>query len=108
MTTCWKLQYKKKITQEMIEAVKGKGANKKKRIKAAIIDIMSQGDTLTTEEVHDALQGYMIHQIPVESSVGTLLRSLTQVESLGRIRVPSKEEGRTTKPIQTWSLKSLE
>jgi len=92
----------------MCDAVKGKGANKKRRIKAAIIDIMSCGDTFTTEEVHNALEGYMIHQIPVESSVGTLLRSLTQVESLGRIRVPSKEEGRSTKPIQTWSLISLQ
>jgi hypothetical protein len=54
----------------------------------------------------------MIHNVPVESTVGTLLRSVPQIESLGRIRTKSIHDpaGLTssTKPVQTWALRSLE
>jgi len=109
MTTSWKLKSKKAITNEMKSLVTGKGAKKKTRIKACLIDILSAGDALTTEEIHFRLEGYMIHNIPVESTVGTILRATPQIESLGRIRTKSRyEDGRSTKPVQTWALRSLE
>jgi hypothetical protein len=112
MTTSWKLKTKKAITKSMTDLVQGKGASKKRRIKACLIDILSDGDMLTTEEIHFRLDNYMIHNVPVESTVGTLLRSVPQIESLGRIRTKSIHDpaGLTssTKPVQTWALRSLE
>lgn len=102
----WKLDTKKAVTMKMQSLVTGKGAKKNRRLKACLIDILSDGDMFTTEELHARLSNYMIHNVPVESTVGTICRSTPQIESLGRIRVKGQFD-QTTKPVQTWSLRHL-
>jgi len=97
----------KRVTKEMMAAVKG--SRKRLRLKAIILEVLSDGDTLTTHEMYHTIKdGWICNNLPAISTIGTLCQAMPQVEALGRVK-PCEAHMQIYgyKPVQTWSLRSL-
>ncbi|GAG75275.1 unnamed protein product [marine sediment metagenome] len=88
-----------------------KGSKKNRRLKAIILDLLSEGDTMMTTEIYTAIKNnYVCENLPCVSTIGTICQAMIQVESLGRVKPPNPThiEMFGYKPVQTWSLRSIE
>ena len=102
-------KYKKVVTQEMIDAVRG--SKKHRRIKAAIIDILEDGDSYNSLQIWEELNdGYNFKFYESIEWVGQVCRRMPQVEKLGTEKAVTRSrqhnlQGGERKNIGVWALK---
>lgn len=104
-------KYKKVLTQEMKDRVKG--SRRHLRIKAVIIDILKDGDALTTAEIwNEITEEYSFKFYESINFIGALCAKMPQVESLGTELVSVRDrayydKGTYKKPQRVWALRKI-
>lgn len=96
----------KKVNNKMLAAVKG--SKKNKRLKAVVLDILSEGDAMITSEIHDIMRTkYHCPNLGSTIALACMLATMPQVEKLGNVRGRPLNYA-STKSCMLWSLRSIE
>lgn len=96
----------KKVNNKMIALVKG--SKKNKRLKAVVLDILSDGDVMITSEIHDIMRTkYHCPTLGSHIALACMLATMPQVEKVGYERARALNYS-STKNMMHWSLRSIE
>lgn len=99
-------QHLKRVSKEMMSKVKG--SKKNKRLKAVVIDILSEGDAMITSEIHEIMRNeYHCPNLGSNIALACMMATMPQIEKLGYAKARPLNYA-STKDCMFWSLRSIE
>jgi len=95
----------KKVNNKMMSLVKG--SKKNIRLKAIVLDILCEGDSMTTGEIYDIMKTeYHVPNLGSIISLAALLTCMPQINRDGWVKGIAYNNT-TSKSMMQWSLRSL-